>query len=114
MAGTAEGRAAGAAAGAEVRLTLNMGAIEKLLASPEGPVGLMLLRKAVTVEGTAKRLCPVDTGRLRASITHALNRDAKGLVAYIGTNVAYAIFVELGTRYMRARSYLRPALRSAR
>ena len=37
---------------------------------------------------------PVDTGRLRNSISHAVSGDD----VYIGTNVQpYAIFVELGT-----------------
>ena len=47
----------------------------------------------------------VDTGRLRASITHA----SDGANAYIGTNVEYAPYVEFGTSKMKARSYLRPA-----
>lgn len=44
-------------------------------------------------EGYAKHLCPVDTGRLRNSISHAVDGDN----AYIGTNVEYAPYVELGT-----------------
>lgn len=44
-------------------------------------------------EGYAKGLVPVDTGRLRASITHkTINNDE-----YIGTNVDYAPYVEFGT-----------------
>ncbi len=43
-------------------------------------------------EGFAKEQCPVDTGRLRASITHATVREE--LAAYIGTNVEYAPYVE--------------------
>lgn len=39
---------------------------------------------------------PVDTGRLRNSITHEI-RDA-GLSAVVGTNVYYAPHVEFGTR----------------
>lgn len=35
----------------------------------------------------------VDTGRLRNSITHATDDDS----AYIGTNVEYGIYVEMGT-----------------
>ena len=35
----------------------------------------------------------VDTGRLRNSITHATDEDS----AYIGTNVEYGIYVEMGT-----------------
>lgn len=45
------------------------------------------------------------TGRLRNSISHARDDDA----AYIGTNVEYAPFVELGTSRMKPRPYLRPA-----
>ena len=57
-------------------------------------------------ESYAKQLCPVDTGRLRNSISHAqLNEDSE----VIGTNVEYAPHVELGTRHQRAKPYLRPA-----
>ena len=45
-------------------------------------------------EGHAKKITPVDTGRLRNSISHATDDDA----AYIGTNVEYAPYVELGAR----------------
>lgn len=56
-------------------------------------------------ETYAKLLCPVDTGRLRNSITHT----ADDKFAYIGTNVEYAPYVELGTRFQQAQPYLRPA-----
>ncbi len=56
-------------------------------------------------EGYAKDECPVDTGRLQNSITH----KTEGKSAYIGTNVEYAPYVELGTRKMPPRPYLRPA-----
>lgn len=46
-------------------------------------------------EGYAKKLCPVDTGNLRNSITHAV--DEAELAAYIGTNSEYGPYVELGT-----------------
>ena len=57
-------------------------------------------------ESYAKKLCPVDTGRLRNSITH-LQRDENTEV--IGSNVDYAPFVELGTHKMAAKPFLRPA-----
>lgn len=85
-------------------------ALAELLESIDGPVAKELTRRAVRVESGAKRLCPVDTGRLRASITHALSRDASSLYAEVGSNVAYAAFVELGTRHAGAQPYLRPAL----
>lgn len=46
-------------------------------------------------EGYAKELCPVDTGNLRNSITHAVDEEKRE--AYIGTNSEYAAYVELGT-----------------
>lgn len=43
-------------------------------------------------EGYAKEDCPVDTGLLRNSISHAQEKTT----AYIGTNVEYAAKVEYG------------------
>ena len=48
----------------------------------------------LTAEGHAKKETPVDTGRLRNSISHATDKEA----AYIGTNVEYALYVELGAK----------------
>lgn len=61
----------------------------------------------LTAESYAKRDCPVDTGRLRNSITHEVRMDEKA--TYIGSNVEYAAFVEMGTQRTKARPYLRPA-----
>ena len=106
-------------------------------------------------EGYAKRLCPVDTGLLRNSITHAragesfshsyhatygsntytnkkgetVRRSATSKNAgsvgvgtfsgsvgssdekaeYIGTNVEYAAYVEMGTSRTAAQPFLEPA-----
>ena len=48
----------------------------------------------LVAEGHAKKITPVDTGRLHNSISHAVEDDA----AFIGTNTSYAIFVETGAR----------------
>lgn len=45
-------------------------------------------------EGYAKEDCPVDTGRLRDSISHVYENDEQA--AYIGTNVEYGVYVEYG------------------
>lgn len=66
-----------------------------------------LIAIGMTAETYAKQLCPVDTGRLRNSITHEV--DMKEQCAIIGSNVEYAPYVELGTSRMAARPYLRPA-----
>lgn len=48
-----------------------------------------------TAEKYAKMLCPVDTGNLRNSITHRV--DPEEQAAYIGSDMEYAAYVELGT-----------------
>ncbi|WP_343006737.1 HK97-gp10 family putative phage morphogenesis protein [Collinsella aerofaciens] len=75
-------------------------AIDRALVAALEEVGLV-------AEGYAKRACPVDTGRLRNSITHIVDEDGK--CAVIGTNVEYAPFVELGTRRQKPQPYLKPA-----
>lgn len=56
-------------------------------------------------EGYAKKLCPVDTGRLRNSITH----DVDDRNVFVGTNVEYAPSVEYGTKKQKAQPFLVPA-----
>ena len=46
-------------------------------------------------EGYAKDLAPADTGNLRNSISHKVAPSEKAV--YIGTNVEYAPYVEMGT-----------------
>ena len=55
------------------------------------------------VSGYAQDLCPVDTGRLRDSITHAYNDDDEQVTLLVGTNVEYAPYVELGHRQQPGR-----------
>lgn len=70
---------------------------------------LVALEKCgLLAEGYSKKLCPVDTGRLRNSIAHAVAENEQA--AYIGTNVTYAPNVELGTVRQKAQPYLRPAV----
>lgn len=75
-------------------------AIDQALARALEEVGLV-------AEGYAKKACPVDTGRLRNSITHQVRPSEKSV--YIGTNVEYAPYVELGTSRMKPQPFLRPA-----
>lgn len=49
----------------------------------------------LVAERYAKKLCPVDTGNLRNSITHVV--DEQEPAAIIGSNNSYAAYVELGT-----------------
>ena len=49
----------------------------------------------LVAEEYAKKLCPVDTGNLRNSITHVV--DEQEPAAIIGTDSEYGAYVELGT-----------------
>lgn len=95
------------------RVVFDQAALDALFRSPAGPVGKDLARRAIKVESAAKRLAPVDTGRLRSSVTHELGADSDGLVARVGTNVHYAVHQEFGTSRMSAHPFLRPALGAA-
>lgn len=75
-------------------------AIDQALAKALEEVGLV-------AEGYAKKACPVDTGRLRNSITHQVRPSEKSV--YIGTNVEYAPYVELSTSRTKGQPFLRPA-----
>ena len=84
-------------------LSFKIEGLEALLAKlkPElvaGPVKKFLMDASLYVEGQAKRRTPVDTGRLRASITHEIDASPMPLFGKIGTNVFYAPYVEFGTR----------------
>lgn len=46
----------------------------------------------------AKIAAPVDTGRLRASITPEVRSEGDDVLGIVGTNVVYAPYIELGTR----------------
>lgn len=63
-------------------------------------------RTVLTIGRTSRQLTPVDTGRLRAS-TYERFSNLKGEV---GTNTEYDVFVHEGTRFMKARPYLRSAV----
>lgn len=75
-------------------------AIDRALVAALEEVGLV-------AEGYAKRACPVDTGRLRNSITHLVDEGTRHVI--IGTNVEYAPYVELGTRHQKPQPFLKPA-----
>lgn len=98
-----------------------------------------LIRIGMHGERLAKLICPVDTGRLRNSITWAIggqpaniqeykaDRAKKGETepyqghysgtapgessqVFIGSNVEYAQDVELGTSERRSTPYIKPAI----
>lgn len=82
-----------------------------VLHSLDTAMTLALEAIGVQAESDVALMSPVDTGRLRASITH--RQEGKDAVA-IGTDVYYAIYQEFGTSKMIAanggRGFLRPAI----
>ena len=69
---------------------------EQFLSDYERALAVGLESVGLTCERFAKDLCPVDTGRLRNSITHSLAVDDKYVI--VGTNVEYAKYVELNEK----------------
>ena len=87
----------------DVKITDNS---EQALKALESQIEVALTAIGLAAETHAKEYCPVDTGRLRNSISNTHDEDS----AYIGTNVEYAAYVELGTSRRGAKPYLKPAV----
>lgn len=73
----------------------------------DSAIGVALEKIGLLAENYAQKKCPVDTGNLRGSITHEV--DTGDNAVYVGTNVEYAPYVELGTSRQKAQPFLRPA-----
>lgn len=80
--------------------------VDEVLNALQSQKAKILEEWGLTAEAYASDYCPVDTGRLRASISHDTDEDTM----YLGTNVEYAPYVELGTSRMDAQPFLRPAI----
>lgn len=75
--------------------------------------GLILAGDLIAQRAAGK--APVDTGRLKRSITRENPVVVPGGMAIsVGTNVSYSEFQEMGTRKMKAHPYLRPAILESR
>jgi HK97 gp10 family phage protein len=66
-----------------------------------------LVSWAADVKAEAMRLVPVRTGYLRSTIYAKVQE----WVVEVGADATYALFVELGTKYMQAHPYLYPAIK---
>ena len=87
---------------ADIKFTSN---VNDILSALEKGKRNALTAIGETAETYAKKATPVDTGRLRNSISHTVDGEA----AYIGSNVEYAPYVELGTRRAKAHHMLQKA-----
>lgn len=82
--------------------------VKELTAEMESKIPAILEKCGLVAEGYAKRLCPVDTGNLRNSITHVVVPGES--TVYIGTNVYYGPYVEMGTVRTKAQPFIKPAI----
>lgn len=80
--------------------------MEHLDSSMQRQVHQQLASWAADIESLAKQIVPVRTGHLRSTIYARISE----WVAEVGAEADYALFVEMGTRYVRARPYLYPAI----
>jgi hypothetical protein len=81
-----------------MKFVLNRTAYDHLTTSPRGDVGNFLRKRAVQLQGLAKRQVGVKTGALKKSINYRVVRDGKGLVATVGSNNRIALMHHNGTK----------------
>ena len=74
----------------DIKVTDNTGRVREELKKRKAAA---LEAIGITAEGYAKKETPVDTGRLRNSMSHTVVGDD----VYIGTNVEYGPYIEMGT-----------------
>ena len=67
----------------------------------------VVLHNGAEMQTKAQQNAPVDTGTLKRSI--GLEITDSGMTAEVEPTADYAPYVELGTRFMDAQPYLKPA-----
>ncbi len=89
-----------------MRVRLDMSGLEELSRRSGKAFDQIIGRAAFDIETEAKKMAPVETGALRAS----LNAERVGEAHYIVSDgVEYGVFQELGTSRMAAHPFLVPA-----
>ena len=88
---------------------------ERMVADIHGAPILNAMRDStLLVQRGARINAPVDTGRLRASITPEIRQSGNDILGVVGSNVLYAPYQEFGTRRgIRPRLYLTRAFQSS-
>ena len=82
--------------------------MQKLESSIQDQVYRYLASWAADVKAEAMRNAPVRTGYLRSTIYARV----KDWVVELGADATYALFIELGSRYMQAHPFLYPAIQA--
>jgi len=88
------------------RIIIKYNNLPRIAAQLPEVVSAIIHKAAFDVEANAKDIVPVDTGKLKNSITCEFPSQT---IAIIAPHTDYAIYVEIGTRRQRAKPYMRPA-----
>jgi len=91
---------------AEIRFEVKVDNFGKVKELSDEAIERALEQCGALWESYAKQLAPVDTGRLRNSIEHHAESTNTMIVE---TNVEYAIYQELGTRYQSGTPFIKPS-----
>lgn len=88
----------------EFKLQLDL--TDQVMEECKEKIDIAMEKIGLVAERYAKEMCPVDTGRLRNSITHAAGDNQ----VTVGTNVEYAIYVELGARGRTPKYFIKNSM----
>lgn len=98
-----------------VRVHIDQAAVNRALTGPDGAVTRLVEDTCRRVLNEAKRRCPVDEGRLRASLQSSVTVEAgPRVIGRVGTDVEYGVYVHFGTGlYGPKRQLIRPVTAKA-
>lgn len=82
--------------------------VNEVISAKNEAIARALEAIGIQAEGDVASLAPVDTGRLRDSITHEIHAEEESV--YVGTNVEYGKYQEYGTSRMKAHPFLKPGI----
>ena len=91
----------------KVRVNLLENKLPRIAEELRPRAGRLVRKAAADITASAQMRAPVDTGFLRNSIHWT---QAGELTAIVTVGAEYGIYVEYGTRKMRAQPYLGPAV----
>lgn len=91
---------------AEIRIEIKMDELEQVKELSDEAVARALEQCGALWESFAKQMAPVDTGRLRNSIEH--HPEGNDTIV-VETDVEYAVYQEMGTRYQSGTPFMKPS-----
>ena len=97
---------------ADISITLEVNNTDLVKEALQSAIDKALEEIGLQAQNYATAICPVDTGRLKNSITHMQENENTEV---IGTNVEYAPYVEMGHHtasgsYVAPQPFLEPAV----